>query len=122
MPLRPVSEVESQQYVQEPDLNEQLDSLINKGRYYLTPFRCAVGLSADGLRYAAVGLKLFGKSKNRKGRWTRCAVAASCPVEEGLEGLVPKMRALYADYAANRHKNVNYFIPKRRHTRSMRGK
>ena len=117
-----MQELEPQEYVPAPDLNEQLDALINKGRYYLTPFRCAVGLSADGTRYCAVGLKLFGKSKNRKGRWTRCAVAASCLVEEGLEALVPKMRKLYAEYCANRHLNVNYFRPRRRNTRSMRGK
>lgn len=116
-----MSEVAAQEYVQEPDLNEQLDSLINKGRYYLTPFTCAVGVSADGKRYAAVGMKLFGKSKNRKGRWTRCTVAASCPIEQGLEGLVPKMRKLYAEYAAQRHPRLNFFYPKRR-TRSMAGK
>ena len=116
-----MQEVHPQEYVQAPDLNEQLDALINKGRYYLTPFRCAVGLSADGERYCAVGLKLFGKSKNRKGRWTRCAVAASCRVEEGLEALVPKMCKLYAEYCANRHPKINFFYPKRR-TRSMKGK
>jgi hypothetical protein len=112
----------AQEYVHAPDLNEQLDALLNKGHYYLTPFTCGVGISSDGERYAAVGIKLFGKSKNRKGRWTRCTVAASCPISEGLEGLVPKMRKLYSDYCANRHKNINYFIPKRRNTRSMAGK
>lgn len=117
-----MQEIQPQEYVQTPDLNEQLDTLINKGRYYLTPFTCGVGLSADGERYAAVGIKLFGKSKNRKGRWTRVSVAASCPVSEGLEGLVPRMRKVYAEYAAQRHKNLNWFIPKRRRTRSMKGK
>ena len=112
---------EAQEYTHVPDLNEQLEALLNKGRYYLTPFTCGVGLSADGERYAAVGIKLFGKSKNRKGRWTRCTIAASCPVSEGLEGLVPRMRKLYAEYASQPHYGINIFRAKRR-TRSMAGK
>jgi hypothetical protein len=116
-----MQEVAPQEYTHVPDLNEQLDALLNRGRYYLTPFTCGVGVSADGERYAAVGIKLFGKSKNRKGRWTRVSVAASCPVSEGLEGLVPKMRKLYAEYAAQPHKNINFFHRKRP-TRSMAGK
>lgn len=108
-----MQEIHPQEYVQAPDLNEQLDALINKGHYYLSPFTCGVGLSADGERYAAVGIKLFGKSKNRKGKWTRVTIAASCPVSEGLEGLVPRMRKLYADYCAQPHKNINFFHKKR---------
>jgi hypothetical protein len=116
-----MQEVEPQEYTHAPDLNEQLEALLNSGRYYLTPFTCGVGVSADGERYAAVGIKLFGKSKNRKGKWTRCTVAASCPVSEGLEGLVPRMRRTYAEYASQRHVGLNFFYPKRR-TRSMAGK
>lgn len=115
-----MQEVQSQEYVQAPDLNEQLEALLAK-HYRVSPFTCSVGLSADGLRYAAVGIKLHGDSHHRKGRWTRCAIAASCPVEEGIEGLVPKLRALYRDFAANRHHRVNFFYPKRRQ-RSMAGK
>jgi len=117
-----MQEIDPRQYMSADEIrNDELDALLNK-HYPLTPFTCSVGMSVDGERYAAVGIKLHGDSRNRKGRWTRCAIAASGPVSEGLEGLVPKMRALYRDFAMGYHKNVNHFIPRRRHTRSMRGK
>lgn len=100
--------------------NEALEMMLNV-YYPLSPFTCSVGISGDGERYAAVGIKLFGDSTTRKGKWTRCAIAASGPVSEGLEGLVPKMRKLYQDYARNKHPGVNFFYRKR-HTRSMAGK
>lgn len=116
-----MQEVQSQEYVQAPDLDEQLEALLAK-HYRVSPFTCSVGLSADGLRYAAVGIKLHGDSTHRKGRWTRCTIAASCPVEQGVAGLVAPMRKLYAEYATLPHRDLNTFRPRRRHTRSMRGK
>lgn len=111
-----MQEIQDREYVEEPDLNSELEALLNTGNYFLSPFTCGVGLSADGERYAAVGIKLHGNSRHRKGGWTRTAIAASCPVSEGLEGLVPKIRALYADFANGYHPNVNTF--KRRRTRT----
>jgi hypothetical protein len=96
------------------DLSAALEALLSK-HYRLSPFTCSVGVSADGNRLAAVGIKLHGNSRHRKGRWTRCAIAASCHMAEGVEGLVPRLRKLYADFAANRHRNVNHFRPRRRH-------
>jgi hypothetical protein len=117
-----MEEIQSQEYVHEPELNEQLDALMNKGNYYLTPFTCGVGLSADGLRYAAVGIKLHGNSRYRKGAWTRTAIAASVPVEQGLEALVPKLRKLYANYANQPHRNVNTFRKRRKNPRALGGR
>jgi hypothetical protein len=98
------------------DLSDMLEALMLK-YYRMTPFACSVAISADGLRYAAVGVKLHGDSRHRgNGRWTRTAIAASCPVSEGLVGLVPRLRKLYAEFANERHPNVNTF--KRRRTRT----
>lgn len=109
------------QYGIDEDCSGDLEALL-KHYYSLSPFTCSVGLSGDGKRLAAVGVKLHGNSRHRKGRWTRAAIAASCPVEQGVAGLVPKLRALYRDFATGRHLHVNTFYPRRRGTRSMRGK
>jgi hypothetical protein len=103
------------------DLSEMLEALLLK-HYRISPFTCSVAISADGLRYAAVGIKLHGDSTHRKGRWTRTAIAASCPVSEGIEGLVPKLRALYRDFANQPHRNVNVFRPRRRRTAALGGR
>jgi hypothetical protein len=104
------------------DLSDALEALLLK-HYRLSPFTCSVAISGDGQRYAAIGIKLHGDSRHRgNGRWTRTAIAASCPVSEGIEGLVPKLRALYRDFANQPHRNVNVFRPRRRRTAALGGR
>jgi hypothetical protein len=112
-----VQTVEMQEYTATQDEQdvETLERLLNK-HYPRTPFRVGVGISVDGLRYAGVGIKLFGDSPHRKGRWTRCTIAASVPVEQGLPALAAEMRKLYAEYANQPHPGLNTF--KRRRTRT----
>jgi hypothetical protein len=122
--LRAVQEVAPQQYMSaEEQRNVDLEALLRQ-HYRRTPFRCSVGVSADGQRLAAVGIKLHGDSVHRRGRWTRCAVAASCEnlVDvDMLPELAMKLRGLYQEFAGRRHHRVNFFHPRRR-TRSMKGK